>query len=419
MVGKKTDYSKVELMAPAGSYACLQAAIKAGADAVYFGVDNLHMRSRAANEFGLDDIGQVADSCSQNNVRSYLVLNVILYDEDLNRMREILDRVEKEKVSAVIVNDLAAVNYARKIGLEVHISTQQNISNIESVRYFSQFADTVVLARELNLDQIRNICNQIKKEKIRGPSGSLIKIELFAHGALCVAKAGTCSMSLALQNSSAHRGECYQICRRSYRVIDDDTGDELKIDNKYIMSPKDLCTVGFLDQILKAGVTVLKLEGRGRSPDYVSTVTRVYRQAIDAVKDGSYSQEKIKEWETELVTVFNRGFWHGGYYLGKRLGEWCGVYGSKATEKKIQIGKVKHYYSKAQAAELVIESEDLKIGDEMMITGPQIGVVRSSVESIYVNDKPAEKAEKGQQCTVLLKEKVRKNDKLFKIVKTS
>jgi putative protease len=407
-------FSMVELMSPAGSFASLQAAINAGADSVYFGIGTLHMRSRSAQQFSFADLKEIVERCKKADVRSYLVVNTILYDEDLDEMRQLLQEAKKQKVSAVIASDLAAIQAASALGLEVHISVQQNISNIESVRFFSQFANTVVLARELTLEQIKHIADQIHKQKITGPSGNRMQIELFAHGALCVAKAGTCSMSLTQYNSSANRGACFQICRRAYRVTDEETGAELTIDNKYVMSPKDLCTIQFLDQIIAAGVSILKLEGRGRSPDYVGTVTRVYREAIDSVEEGTYSREKAQEWTAALETVFNRGFWHGGYYLGNKLGEWSNCDGSKATKKKILVGKVLNYFPQAGVVYIHASAEGIAIGDTLLITGSTTGAVTVDVEEILVDDQPVKKAKNGQKCTIPCPELVRRGDTVCK-----
>jgi putative protease len=408
--------SRVELMAPAGSFASLRAAINAGADSVYFGVEKLHMRSRSAEQFSITHIKEIVGICREHDVRAYLALNVILYDEDLTQMRKILTAAKKYGISAVIVSDLAAIQAASALGLQVHISTQQNISNREAVRFFSRFADTVVLARELTLNHIRAISDYIKKEKITGPSGNLMQIELFAHGALCVAKAGTCSMSLAQYNSSAHRGACFQVCRRAYNVTDKETGLTLTVDNEYVMSPKDLCTVGFLDQIIASGVSILKLEGRGRSPDYVSTVTRVYREAIDAIEAGSYSPKRVQEWTKQLETVFHRGFWHGGYYLGNKLGEWSASYGSKAKKQKVFVGKVLNYYPKVNAALIALENECLTVGDALLCIGSTTGVVEWVLNEMMVDDNKVREAKKGSQSTIVLPHKVRRGDQLYKLI---
>src|SRR3989338_6598224 len=338
--------ANVEIMAPAGSFESLNAAIKAGADSIYFGAGKLNMRSRSAN-FRLEDLEKDVGICKENNVNAYLTLNTIMYDDDIKLMRRICDKAKKSGINAVIVSDIAAMSYARSIGLEVHTSTQLNISNIEAVRFFSKFADVIVLARELNLRQIANISRQIKKEKIKGPNGRNVKIELFCHGALCVAISGRCHMSLVIYNAPANRGACIQNCRRAYKVVDEETGKELVIDNKYVMSPSDLCTIGFLDRIISAGAYILKIEGRGRAPEYVYHVTKTYKEAVKSIENKSYTKDKIDEWVKDLERVYNGGFWHGGYYLGKQLGQWSGAFGSKATTKKEYIGKVLNYFNKA------------------------------------------------------------------------
>ena len=328
-------------------------------------------------------------------------------------MRKICDAAKGAGISAVIVSDMAAIVYANSIGLEVHISTQSNVSNFESVKFYSKFADTIVLARELTLQQIKNICAEIKKQNIKGPSGNLVKIEIFIHGALCVAISGKCYMSLATENASANRGACLQNCRKSYRVIDDETGEELKLENKYIMSPKDLCTIGFIDKLLDSGISVLKIEGRGRSPDYVYAVVKAYREAVDSVLNRTYTKEKINNWMSELEKVYNRGFWQGGYYLGKKLGEWSGGYGSQSKKEKIFIGIARHYFPKTQIGEFFLQSGEIEIGDEIIITGKTTGIIKQKIESLYVNEKPVSKSKKGETITIKLNEKIRKNDKLY------
>lgn len=400
-------------MSPAGSFSSLNTAIKAGANSVYFGIEQLNMRARAANNFKTADLPEIVRICQEKNVKTYLTVNTILYDHDLVMMKRICDAAKAAGVTAVIASDIAALQYAHSIGLEVHISTQQNVSNIEAVKFFANFADVVVLARELTLSQIKKISQEIKENNIKGPAGELIKIELFAHGALCVAISGKCHMSLATQNASANRGACTQNCRRSYRVIDEENGEELVLDNKYVMSPKDLCTIGFLDKILSAGVSVLKLEGRGRSADYVHTVTKCYREAADAVEAGTYTKEKIEKWTKELEGVYNRGFWHGGYYLGKQLGEWSGEYGSQATKQNDYVGRVSNYFRKNNIAEIILDSGDLNVGDELLITGDTTGVLKFSPASIFTDDKPTKKATKGGTITTPVPERVRINDKVF------
>jgi|TARA_Y100000310_G_scaffold46446_1_gene43162 putative protease len=406
--------SNVEIMAPAGSFEALQAATKAGADSVYFGVGKLNMRARSAN-FKFKDLEKVAAICKKNNVKSYLALNTILYDSDIGIMKRVCNRAKKAGVNAVIVSDIAAMMYAKYIGLEVHSSTQLNISNIEAVKFFSEFTDVIIPARELTLKQIESIVKQIKKEKIKGPSGKPVKIELFCHGALCVSIAGKCYMSLATYNASANRGACLQNCRRSYKVIEEGTGNELVIDNKYVMSPKDLCTIGFLDKIVKAGVSVLKIEGRARSPEYVYEVTRAYKEAIESINRNNYTKDKIKVWTKKLKGVYNRGFWDNGYYLGKKLGQWSGTSGSKATTKKRYIGKVFNYFNKPQVAEIILEAGKLKQSDSLLITGPTTGVVQTKAETILKDDKKVREAKKKDHVTVKVPEKARKNDKVYVI----
>ncbi len=407
---------KTELMSPVGSYESLAAAIKAGADSIYFGVQHLNMRARSANNFTLEDLKKITEICKNNKIRSYLTVNTILYDNDLELMKKIIDAAKESRISAIIASDIAAIQYANKIGIEVHISTQANVSNIESVKFYSKYADVIVLARELTLNQIKHISNEIKKQNITGPKGNLVQIELFIHGAMCVSIAGKCYMSLAQYNHSANRGACLQACRRSYKITDEETGDELTIDNQYVMSPKDLCTIEHIDKIIKAGVTVLKIEGRGRKADYVFTVTKCYKEALQSYQDNTFTKEKTEQWIKQLESVFNRGFWHGGYYLGNKLGEWSNKYGSKATKEKTYIGHATNYYTKNKVALFQLESHNLKIGDKILITGPTTGVIESEVEEIYINDKPSKQATKGQEVTFTVPEKVRKNDKLFLVV---
>jgi len=406
----------IELMAPAGSYESLMAAIHAGADSVYFGVEQLNMRACSANNFSLDDLKKIASICKKNKVKSYLTLNTVLYDHDISLMKDICEAAKNAEIDAIIVSDMAAIQYARSLGLNVHISTQVNISNIESVKFYAQFSDVIVLARELTLKQIKNICEEIESYDIKGPSGELVKVEIFAHGALCVAISGKCYMSLATYNASANRGACLQNCRRAYRVIDEETGDELVIDNKYVMSPKDLCTIGFIDKLLDAGVSVLKIEGRGRKEDYVHVVIKSYKEAIDSYLSGAYNKEKITKWVKCLESVYNRGFWHGGYYLGKKLGEWSGDYGSQATKEKILVGKVKNYFMKSQVAHFILDGGSLKEGDEILVTGPTTGVVESRVSSIYKDENKVLSASKGDDITIPLPVKVRAGDKLYLLV---
>lgn len=406
-----------EIMAPVGSKESLAAAIQAGADSVYFGVGQLNMRSHSANHFNITDLREIAQTCSEHGIKTYLTVNTIIYDEDLTAMREIIDAAVEARISAVIASDVAVMDYCRRKGMEVHLSTQLNISNIEALRFYARFADVVVLARELNLDQVAEIHQQIEEQAIRGPKGELIRIEMFCHGALCMAVSGKCYMSLANANRSANRGECVQICRRSYIVTDAETGNQLEIDNKYIMSPKDLKTIRFMDRMMKAGVRVFKIEGRARGPEYVYTVAKCYKEAIKAVLDGTFTEKRKDEWDKRLATVFNRGFWDG-YYQGQTLGEWNKHYGSAATEKKVLVGKVIKYFSKLNVAEVSVEAAEISLGESLLITGPTTGVMYLKAEEIRYELKPVNKAEKGWRVSIPVKGKVRPNDKLFKIVKT-
>src|SRR3989338_9025209 len=405
----------VEIMAPAGSYESLIAAIKAGAGSVYFGVGKLNMRSKSSN-FEFDDLKKVAKICKEHNVKSYLALNTVMYDEDIDSIKKICNTANEAGITAIIASDVSVIKYCNKIGMEVHISTQLNVSNIEAVKFYSQFADVIVLARELTLKKIKHIAKEIKKQKIKGPSGNLLKIELFVHGALCVSIAGKCYMSLALHNKSANKGECLQVCRGSYKVTDQETGNELVVDNNYVMSPKDLCTITVLDKILDSGASILKIEGRGRSPDYVYKTTKAYKEAVDACLKGKYTKEKIELWLNELHSVYNRGFWHGGYYLGNNLGEWCNCYGSKATTEKVFVGVGINYYQKNNVAEFLIQSQELKEGDTILITGPTTGVIEAKADSLHKDGKPSKNAVKGDRITFKLNERIRKNDKLFVII---
>lgn len=402
-------------MAPAGSFEALQAAIDNGADSVYFGVEQLNMRAKSSINFTLDDLEEIAERCGEHHMRTYLTLNTIIYDHDLSIIRTLINRVKEAGITAVIASDQAVINYAKKVGVEVHISTQLNVTNIETVEFYSMFADTMVLSRELSLRQVKQICDAIEKDDIRGPSGNLIEVEIFGHGALCMAVSGKCYLSLHTQNSSANRGACIQNCRRTYKVVDLEDGHELEIDNEYIMSPKDLCTVDFLDQVIETGVKVLKIEGRGRAADYVATVIRVYREAIDAYYAGEYNQDKVKSWMDQLNKVYNRGFW-SGYYLGQKLGEWADSSGSKATQKKVYLGKGVHYFPKSKVAHFRLETQTLKVGDQILITGPTTGVIESSVDSMRVDDKVVEIASKGDDVTFPLDKTIRSSDKIYKIV---
>ena len=390
---------KLEIMAPAGNFECLKAAIQAGADSVYFGVEKLNMRSHSANNFTMADLEQVCRMCREAGVKSYLTLNIALYQEDLEAMRSTLDAAAGACISAVIASDMAAIIYARSIGLEVHISTQLSISNVEALKFYAQWADVIVLARELNLGQVKEIHDTIEKENICGPSGNRVRIEMFAHGALCMAISGKCYLSLHEYGASANRGSCYQICRRGYRVTDLETGNELEIDNKYIMSPKDLCTIEFMDKIIAAGVTVFKIEGRARSAEYVWRTVECYRKAADAVTAGTYSAAMGAELKKSLAEVFNRGFWDG-YYQGARLGEWSNLYGSHATKTKANCGRVTNWFSKLGVAEVQLESSDLSVGDEVMIIGPTSGVNQFSVKEIRYELEPVETAVKGSLISI-------------------
>ncbi|TYA74076.1 peptidase U32 family protein [Seonamhaeicola marinus] len=406
---------KIELMAPAGNFESLQAALDNGADSVYFGVEQLNMRARASINFTLDDLEEISRRCKEKNVRSYLTLNTIVYDHDLSIVKTLIKRAKEADITAVIAMDQAVIGMARQEGMEVHISTQINITNIETVRFYAMFADTMVLSRELSLRQVKKITEQIEKEEIKGPSGNLVEIEIFGHGALCMAVSGKCYMSLHSHNSSANRGACKQNCRKKYTVIDQETGFEMELDNEYIMSPKDLCTIDFLDQVVDAGIKVLKIEGRGRAPEYVAKVIKCYREAIDAIQEGTYSKEEVVSWMQTLETVYNRGFW-SGYYLGQKLGEWSKGSGSHATQKKVYIGKGMHYFSKPKIGEFKIEAFDLTVGDTILVTGPTTGVEELKVEEMLVNDEKLSSAKKGDSVTIPLGFRIRPSDKLYKIV---
>lgn len=411
------EEKKVEIMSPVGSYEALYAAIDAGADSVYFGVEGLNMRSRSANNFTIEDLKNIADIASQNGVKTYLTLNTIVYDSELGYMQEILNAAKQSGVSAVIAADLAVISYARSINLEVHLSTQCNITNREAVKFFSQFADVIVTARELSLDKVKDITTWIRENNIKGPSGRTLEIECFVHGALCMAVSGKCYISLDNANQSANRGACLQFCRRPYKVTDLDGGTELMIDNQYIMSPKDLKTLNFLDKVLDAGVRVLKIEGRGRSPEYVKVVTRVYKEAAQAWLNGEWSEDKLEKWNEDLKKVYNRGFWDG-YYLGQRVGEWTKKYGSQATTKKTFIGTVTNYFKNISVAEIKIETGELNVGDNIYIMGTTTGVYEDRVEEIRVDLKPTQKTVKGDFCSIATKSVVRRGDKLYLIEKT-
>ncbi len=395
----KMEKRNLEIMAPAGNFECLHAAIQGGANSVYFGVEKLNMRSHSANNFKMTDLQEICDICRRHGVRTYLTLNIVLYNEDLEDMRRTLDAAKEAGITAVIASDMAAIIYARQIGVEVHISTQLSISNAESLRFYAQYADVIVLARELNLHQVKEIKSIIDRDNICGPSGRRVEIEMFAHGALCMAISGKCYLSLHEYGASANRGSCYQICRRGYEVTDLETGSQLVVDNKYIMSPKDLCTIEFMDKIIDAGVTVFKIEGRARSAEYVKKVASCYRRAADAVCDGTYTPELAADLKKELAEVFNRGFWDG-YYQGARLGEWSEVYGSKATRRKVYCGKITNWFARLGVAEILVESASLKVGDRILIIGPTTGVVELDVPEIRVDLKPVGEASKGTYCSV-------------------
>ena len=411
-----TKTTKVELMAPAGSYESLAAAIKAGADSVYFGIEQLNMRARSTNNFTIDDLSEIHEICSKYKVKTYLTLNTILYDHDISLMKKIIVAVKQSKIDAVIESDYAVFNQAKKEGVKIHISTQANVSNIDSVEFFAQFSDVVVLARELTLKQVESIVKEIKRRNIRGVSGELMRVEIFAHGALCMAVSGKCYLSLHSNYASANRGACVQNCRKSYVVTDKEDGVEFEIDNEYIMSAKDLCTIDFLDKVIDTGVKVLKIEGRGRSADYVYTTIQCYREAIDSIADGTYSQEKVTGWKERLSTVFNRGFWDG-YYLGKTIGEWNNEYGSKATKKKIYIAKGLKYYEDAKVGEFKMESHSINLGDEVMVIGPTTGVIQTFVDELRINNNNTDSVKKGDVFTLPLLEKLRPSDKLYKLVR--
>lgn len=412
---KRKDF---EVMAPVGSYESLEAALQAGANSVYFGVEGLNMRSRSSANFTLDDLRNIVERCNACDVKTYLTVNTIIYNTELQKMHQVIDCAKEAGVTAIIASDISAILYARSVGVEVHISTQCNITNYEAVKFYAQFADVVVLARELDMDQVMTIHRQIVANDLRGPKGELIQIEMFAHGALCMAVSGKCYLSLHEMNASANRGACYQICRRSYTVKDTESDIELEVDGKYIMSPKDLCTIGFINKMIDAGVRVFKIEGRARPAEYVKTVCECYSEALEAYLDGSYGVEKIAAWKERLSTVFNRGFWDG-YYLGQRLGEWSEVYGSKATKKKICIGKVTNYFGKLQVGEFKLESYDLKVGDEVMIVGPNTGVVQMIVPELRLELEPVEQVGKGFVFSMPCETKLRRSDKLYKLVDTT
>lgn len=412
---KSPGPENIEIMSPVGSYESLMAAIQGGATSVYFGIGHLNMRSKSTVNFTMEDLKEIAATCREHHLRSYITLNTVVFDEELEEMRSVVDAALAEGIDAVIASDMAVIRYARQAGMEVHMSTQANITNLEAVRYYSQFADVMVTARELSLQQVKAITEAIERERITGPSGDLVRIEVFVHGALCMAVSGKCYLSLDNFNSSANRGKCLQLCRRPYHVFDRDGEVELEIDNAYIMSPKDLKTIDFLDKILDAGVRVLKIEGRGRSPEYVKTVTRVYRDAVNAYYKGNYTKQNLELWNLELGTVYNRGFWDG-YYLGRKLGEWSDRHGSMATRRKVYVGKIMNYYSKPGIAEIRVEAQPIDVGNDFLVLGPTTGVVEGKVVEIRKDDKKVETAGRGDLITMPVGTFLRLSDKLYKWV---
>ena len=412
MTGEMNKAKHIEIMAPAGNFECLMAAIQGGADSVYFGVGNLNMRSHSANNFTNEDLKEVVRICKEHGVKTYLTLNIVVYQTEMEDVRKALEAAKEAGISAVIASDMAVILMARSMGIEIHASTQMNISNFEAAKFYAQFADVIVLARELTLPQIKDISQRIEDEHICGPSGNLLQLELFIHGALCMSISGKCYLSLQEYGASANRGSCYQLCRRGYRVTDLETGRELEIDNKYIMSPKDLCTIEFIDKIIDAGISVFKIEGRARSAEYVKIVTQAYRQAADAVVEGFYTDQMKQELKDRLSGVFNRGFWDG-YYQGARLGQWSEVYGNKAARKKVYTAKITNYFSKLGVAEVLVEAGELKVGDDILIIGPSTGCVELKIAEIRVDLKPVEKAVKGDLCSIPVAEKLRRSDKLY------
>lgn len=413
---KKYD---IVILAPVGSYESLHAAINAGCNEIYFGITQLNMRARSANNFTFEDLKEIASICNKNGVKTNLTLNTVVYDHDIKLAHKIIDSAKENGINSIIASDMAVILYCKKIGQEVHISTQVSVTNYETVEFFSQYSDRIVLARELTLDMMKQICEEIKKNDLRGPKGNLIEIEVFAHGALCVAYSGQCGMSLLTDNASANRGACMQPCRREYRIIDLETNIALNIENNFVMSPSDLCTIGFLDKLLETGVKVLKFEGRGRSPEYVDRVIKTYREAVDSIEAGTYTKEKIVRWNKELGTVFNKGF-ESGYYLGKPFHEWSGVYGSKATREKIFIGTIKHFYPKVSIAEIQIESSEISENEEYLVTGPTTGVMRNKMPEIVLDEdgkpKKVKNAKKGDLITIKVTDRVRSGDKFYKII---
>lgn len=409
---------KIEIMAPVGSFEALMAAIQAGAGSVYFGIGKLNMRSKSSQNFSLDDLHTLAIICNENNIKSYVTINTVVFDSELEEMRRLVDAVKENNISAIIASDQSVIQYARKIGVEVHMSTQTNITNIEAVRFYSQFADVMVTARELSLEQVRNITKAIEEQQIKGPNRKLIRIEVFIHGALCMAVSGKCYLSLDMLGASANRGACIQPCRRSYLVKDHENEVEMAIENEYIMSPKDLCTLPFLDKVIGAGVEVLKIEGRGRSPEYVKTVVKVYSEAVENIQNGTFTEEKVEEWKQRLSTVYNRGFWDG-YYLGRKVGEWTQRYGSQATKKKVYVGLISNFFGKLSVAEIKMETQELNIGDEILIIGSTTGVYEDTLSEIRVDLNAVQTTVKGESCSIPVKEIVRRGDKVYKLVENN
>lgn len=402
-------------MAPAGNFESLQTAIQAGADAIYFGVGHLNMRAHSSVNFQIDDLPEIVERCQKQGIKSYLTVNTVLYDHDLKPTRLLIQKAKEAGITALIVSDMAALLYARELGMEVHASTQLNISNTEALKHYAQFVDVAVLARELNLNQVADIIRNIEAKHITGPSGKQVRIEIFVHGALCMAVSGKCYLSLHEFNASANRGACMQTCRRSYTLTDNETGYEIGVENEYLMSPKDLCTIGFLNKILDAGVKVLKIEGRARSPEYVKTTVKAYDEAVRAISDGTYGKEKIHGWTQDLKRVFNRGFWDG-YYLGQKMGEWSHIYGSQATERKVIVGKGTNYFSKISVAEFKLEAQDLSKGDKVLIIGPTTGTIEMTVDELRLDKKPVDHAPQGSYVSIPVPEIVRRSDKLYKLV---
>jgi putative protease len=406
---------QIEIMSPAGSYESLKSAIQAGAGSVYFGIGKLNMRAKSSQNFTLDDLSEIASICRNNGVKSYVTINTVVFDSELEEMHQLVDAISRHGITAVIASDQAVIQYAREAGVEVHMSTQTNITNIEAVRYYARYADVMVTARELSLGQVAAITRAIKEQDIKGPSGKRIRIEVFVHGALCMAVSGKCYLSLDMLNSSANRGACLQPCRRTYAVHDADNEAEMLVDNEYIMSPKDLNTLPFLDKVLAAGVEVLKIEGRGRSPEYVKTVTQVYHEAVEAIQSGEFTPDKVEAWGNRLASVYNRGFWDG-YYLGRKTGEWTENYGSRATQYKVYVGKINNYFAKIGVAEVLVEAQELVLGDELLIIGPTTGVAEETAAEIRVELQSVDKAGKGSNCSIAVKNTVRRGDKVYKIL---